>query len=65
VVFNVEPVLEFPKRKIHLRLEDTIRITATGAENLTAGVPVALDSIYRLVRERGVNSSPVAGSAGR
>jgi Xaa-Pro aminopeptidase len=65
VVFNVEPVLEFPERKIHLRLEDTILITATGAENLTAGVPVAVDSIYRLIRERGVNSSPVAGTAGR
>jgi Xaa-Pro aminopeptidase len=65
VVFNVEPVLEFPERKIHLRLEDTILITATGAENLTAGVPVAVDSIYRLIRERGVNSSPVAGTEGR
>jgi Xaa-Pro aminopeptidase len=65
VVFNVEPVLEFPERKIHLRLEDTILITATGAENLTAGVPVAVDSIYRLIRERGVNSSPVGGTEKR
>jgi len=65
VVFNVEPVLEFPERKIHLRLEDTILITATGAENLTAGVPVAVDSIYRLIRERGVNSGRVAGTAAR
>jgi Xaa-Pro aminopeptidase len=56
VVFNVEPVLEFPERGIHLRLEDTILITADGAENLTAAVPVAVDSIYRLIRERGVNS---------
>ena len=65
VVFNVEPVLEFPERKIHLRLEDTILITATGAENLTAGVPVAVDSIYRLIRARGVNSSPVGGTEKR
>jgi len=65
VVFNVEPVLEFPERKIHLRLEDTILITANGAENLTAGVPVAVDSIYRLMRQRGVNSAPVEPAAGR
>jgi Xaa-Pro aminopeptidase len=65
VVFNVEPVLEFPERKIHLRLEDTILITANGAENLTAGVPVDVDSLYRLIRERGVNSGPVARASSR
>jgi Xaa-Pro aminopeptidase len=65
VVFNVEPVLEFPERKIHLRLEDTILITANGAENLTAAVPVEVDSLYRLIRERGINSGPLAGNAGR
>ena len=60
VVFNLEPVLEFPERHIHLRLEDTILITADGAENLTAAVPVAVDSIYGLIRERGVNSGAAA-----
>jgi Xaa-Pro aminopeptidase len=51
VVFNVEPVIEFPDRKIHLRLEDTILITATGAENLTADAPVELEEIYALVKQ--------------
>ncbi|HLM01740.1 MAG TPA: Xaa-Pro peptidase family protein, partial [Pyrinomonadaceae bacterium] len=32
VVFNVEPVIEPPGQKLHLRLEDTVLITATGAE---------------------------------
>jgi Xaa-Pro aminopeptidase len=51
VVFNVEPVIEFPDRKIHLRLEDTILITPTGAENLTAGAPVELEEIYSLAKQ--------------
>jgi len=38
-VFNVEPILEIPDLKIHIRLDDTIVVTDTGADNLTAGVP--------------------------
>ncbi len=30
VVFNVEPILEFADKKIHIRLEDTMLITETG-----------------------------------
>jgi Xaa-Pro aminopeptidase len=30
VVFNVEPILEIPEKKIHLRLEDTVLITPGG-----------------------------------
>ncbi len=56
VVFNVEPILEFPAKGTHLRLEDTVLITANGAENLTAGVPAAVDAVLALQRERGVNS---------
>ncbi|MEO8199735.1 MAG: Xaa-Pro peptidase family protein [Gemmatimonadota bacterium] len=58
VVFNVEPVLEFPDRGIHIRLEDTILITADGAENLTAGVPAEVDQLLALEKESGVNSRP-------
>jgi Xaa-Pro aminopeptidase len=58
-VFNVEPVLEFPDRKIHIRLEDTIVVTATGADNLTAGVPAEIKPLYALIRQRGVNAVPV------
>jgi Xaa-Pro aminopeptidase len=61
VVFNVEPILEMPERKIHLRLEDTILITPTGAENLTAGAPVEVSEIYALIREKGINSQESRG----
>ena len=55
VVFNVEPLLEIPEKKIHMRLEDTVLVTPTGALNMTAGVPAALDEIYALVREKSLS----------
>jgi Xaa-Pro aminopeptidase len=61
VVFNVEPILQFPERKIHLRLEDTVVLTEKGAENLTAAVPAELDAVYALVKEKGVNSVRLSG----
>jgi Xaa-Pro aminopeptidase len=60
VVFNVEPILQLDDRKIHIRLEDTVLLTETGAENLTADVPAELDQVYALVKQRGVNSTSVA-----
>ena len=54
VVFNVEPILEDKEKKIHIRLEDTIVITATGAENLTPQSPVEPAAIYALMKEKGV-----------
>ena len=57
VVFNVEPTLQLDDQKIHIRLEDTVLLTESGAENLTADVPAELARLYALVRERGVNSA--------
>jgi Xaa-Pro aminopeptidase len=54
VVFNVEPILQLDDKKIHIRLEDTVLLTETGAENLTADVPAELDQVYALVKERGL-----------
>jgi Xaa-Pro aminopeptidase len=54
VVFNVEPILEDKEKKIHIRLEDTIVITAGGAENLTPQSPVDPQAIYALMKEKGV-----------
>jgi len=51
VVFNVEPLIQNDEKKIHLRIEDTILITPTGAENLTAGVPAEIEEIYALTRK--------------
>ena len=54
VVFNVEPILEDKIKKMHFRLEDTIVITATGAENLTAQSPINVEDIYKLIKAKGV-----------
>jgi Xaa-Pro aminopeptidase len=64
VVFNVEPLLSFDEKKLHLRLEDTIVITENGAENVTAAVPAEVDPLYALIKQRGVNSGSMAERAG-
>lgn len=55
VVYNVEPLLELPDKKIHMRLEDTVLITPTGAVNMTAGVPAGIDEIYALIRQKALS----------
>lgn len=52
VLYNVEPILEISEKRIHLRLEDTVLITAGGAENLTAGAPAGVEEIYALIRQK-------------
>lgn len=64
-MFNVEPLLDLPDRKLHLRLEDTVLITEGGAENLTPSVPAELDPLYALIKLRGVNSTPLPDRSGR
>jgi Xaa-Pro aminopeptidase len=49
VVFNVEPILEKPG--IHIRLEDTILVTADGHESFTAGSPVEIEALEKLQAE--------------
>jgi Xaa-Pro aminopeptidase len=55
VVYNVEPLIEIADKKIHMRLEDTVLITPTGAINMTAGAPAALDEIYALIRQKALS----------
>jgi Xaa-Pro aminopeptidase len=53
-VFNVEPLIEFRDRKIHMRLEDSVLVTETGAENLTAAVPAEVEAVYALVKQKAI-----------
>jgi Xaa-Pro aminopeptidase len=50
VVFNVEPLFIDREKKIHMRLEDTIIVTENGHENVTAGVPMEVEEIYKLMQ---------------
>ncbi|MGB0035615.1 MAG: Xaa-Pro peptidase family protein [Candidatus Acidiferrales bacterium] len=48
-VVTVEPIVEFPEQHVHYRVEDTILITSSAPENLSAAVPKELDEVERLV----------------
>lgn len=48
-VVTVEPIVEFPDKRIHFRVEDTILITDSGSESLTSGVPKELAEVEKLV----------------
>ncbi|MBS1601741.1 MAG: aminopeptidase P family protein [Bacteroidetes bacterium] len=54
VVFNVEPIIEDKELKLHLRLEDTIIVTADGHENVTAGTPTNIDAMIALMKQKGI-----------
>jgi Xaa-Pro aminopeptidase len=57
MVFNVEPVLDDPINKRHMRLEDTVLITDTGAINLTEGSSAELTEIYKLMKQKGLTEN--------
>ena len=48
-VTTVEPIVEFPDKHIHIRIEDTVLITENGPEILTSGVPKEMADIEKLV----------------
>jgi Xaa-Pro aminopeptidase len=48
-VTTVEPIIEFPDKHIHIRIEDTVLITDKGPEILTGGVPKEMSDVEKLV----------------
>ncbi|MDT8068799.1 MAG: Xaa-Pro peptidase family protein [Terriglobia bacterium] len=48
-VVTVEPIVEFPEKHIHIRIEDTVLITDHGSEILSSGIPKEMADIERLV----------------
>jgi Xaa-Pro aminopeptidase len=53
-VFSIDPQLWVPEEQLYIRYEDTIVVTETGIENFTEFLPVELDAIEALVREKGI-----------
>jgi Xaa-Pro aminopeptidase len=49
MVMAIEPIVDLPDQQLHVRVEDTILVTANGAEVLTAGVAKEADEVARLV----------------
>jgi Xaa-Pro aminopeptidase len=53
-VFSVDPQLRVREENIYLRFEDTVVVTETGVENFTDFLPMELDDMEKLVREKGI-----------
>jgi Xaa-Pro aminopeptidase len=49
MVIAVEPIIALDDEELHVRVEDTVLITADGAEILSAGVPKEVDELLALV----------------
>jgi Xaa-Pro aminopeptidase len=56
-VFSVDPQLRVPEENLYLRYEDTVVVTETGVENFTDFLPMELDAMEQLVREKGIVQS--------
>ena len=48
-VVTVEPIVEFPDKHWHFRVEDTILITASAPEVLSSGIPKEMSEVEKLV----------------
>jgi Xaa-Pro aminopeptidase len=48
-VVTVEPIVEFPDKQMHIRVEDTILITETEPEVLSSAIPKELPEVEKLV----------------
>jgi Xaa-Pro aminopeptidase len=60
-VFSVDPQLRVPEENLYLRFEDTVVVTETGVENFTHFIPMELDDMEKLVREKGLVQKTPAG----
>ena len=48
-VVTVEPIVEFPDKQMHFRVEDTVLVTDNGPEILSSGVPKEIADVEKLV----------------
>ena len=46
----IEPIIDIPEQQLHIRVEDTILVTPTGVEVLSAGLPKEVDALLALLQ---------------
>jgi len=51
MVLAIEPIIDLPDQQLHIRIEDTILVTPTGAEILTPGLPKEVDELLALLKK--------------
>jgi len=54
MVFANEPMVIYAAENLGVRVEDTVLITETGCENLTAGIPRTVKDIEELMKKPGI-----------
>jgi Xaa-Pro aminopeptidase len=55
MVFTIEPALLLEDERLGIRLEDMLLVTETGVENLSAFVPIEVDTIETLMAQKGLS----------
>ncbi len=67
LVFAVDPELLIPEENLYIRVEDTVLVTETGIENLTAECPREMDEVEQFMKQPGLlqNFPPVHVNPGR
>jgi Xaa-Pro aminopeptidase len=48
-VVTVEPYIDFPDKRMHYRVEDTLLITSGAPESLTSAIPKEMAEVEKLV----------------
>ena len=51
MVMAIEPIIDIPEQQLHIRVEDTILVTPTGAEVLTSAVPKEAEQLLGLIKQ--------------
>jgi Xaa-Pro aminopeptidase len=46
----IEPIIDIPEQQLHIRVEDTILVTQTGAEILSTGLPKEVNELLALIK---------------
>jgi Xaa-Pro aminopeptidase len=50
MVMAIEPIVDIPEQQLHIRVEDTILVTPTGAEILSSGLPKEVNELLALIK---------------
>jgi len=67
LVFAVDPELVVPEEQLYVRVEDTVAVTETGIENLTASAPIEMHDVEQTMQRPGMlqNFPPLMSNPGR